>query len=62
MSGDKFKVALNMERESKIKFAFHQDIIRMSDEKLMVKGKIIGTALNPKGRPAIPDELSKLLG
>lgn len=61
MSGDKFKVNLNMERESKIKFAFHQNIIRLADEKIMVKGKIIGTALNPKGRPAIPDELNKLL-
>ena len=62
ISGDKFQVGINMERESKIKFAFHQDIIRHADEKLMVKGKIIGTALNPKGRPAIPDELNKLLG
>jgi len=62
MSGDKFRVDLNMERESKIKFAFYQDIIRLADEKLMVKGKIIGTALNPKGRPAIPDELNRLLG
>jgi len=62
MSGDKFRVGLNMERESRIKFAFHQDIIRLTDDKLMVKGKIIGTALNPKGRPAIPDELDKLLG
>jgi len=61
MSGDKFQVGLNMERESKIKFAFHQDIIRLADEKIMVKGKIIGTALNPKGRPTIPDELNKLL-
>jgi len=61
MSGDKFQVGLNMERESKIKFAFHQDIIRLVDEKIMVKGKIIGTALNQKGRPAIPDELNKLL-
>ena len=61
MSGDKFRVGVNMERESKIKFAFHQDIIRLADEKLMVKGKIIGTALNPNGRPAIPDELNRLL-
>lgn len=62
MSGDKFRVGLNMERESRIKFAFHQDIIRLADEKIMVRGKIIGTALNPNGRPAIPDELDKLLG
>lgn len=62
MSGDKFRVGLNMERESKIKFAFHQDIIRLVDEKIMVKGKIIGTALNPNGRPKIPAELDQLLG
>ncbi|MDH5446074.1 MAG: acyl-CoA thioesterase [Gammaproteobacteria bacterium] len=62
MSGDKFKVGLNMERESKIKFAFHQDIIRLADEKVMVKGKIVGTALNPNGRPKIPEELNSLLG
>lgn len=62
MSGDKFLVGLNLQRESKIRFAFHQDIIRLVDKKLMVKGKIIGTALNSKGRPAIPEELNKLLG
>jgi len=62
MSGDKFRVRLNMERESKIKFAFHQDIIRLSDEKVMVKAKVIGTALNTRGRPEIPAELGKLLG
>ncbi|MDH5437203.1 MAG: acyl-CoA thioesterase [Gammaproteobacteria bacterium] len=61
MSGDKFRVELNMERESKIKFAFHQDIIRIADDKVMVKGKIIGTALNTRGRPEIPAELGKLL-
>lgn len=62
MSGDRFRVGLNMERESRIKFAFHQDIIRLSDEKLMVRGKIIGTALNPNGRPKIPTELDQHLG
>ncbi len=61
MSGDRFIVGLTMQRESRIKFAFHQDIIRLTDDKIMVKGKIIGTALNPKGRPAIPAELDKLL-
>ena len=62
MSGDKFRVGLNMVRESKIKFAFHQDIIRQSDNRVMVKGKIIGTALSPTGRPKIPPELDSLLG
>ncbi len=61
ISGDKFRVDLKMERESRIKFAFYQDIVRLSDEKTMVKGKIIGTALNTRGRPEIPDELNRLL-
>jgi len=60
-SGDKFRVALTLQRESKIRFVFHQDIIRLADEKIMVKGKIIGTALNSKGRPAIPMEIEKLM-
>ena len=59
MSGDKFRDRLIMQRESRIKFAYHQDIIRLADERFMVKGKLIGTALNPNDCPAIPDELSK---
>ncbi len=60
-SGDKFIVALNFKRESRLKFAFYQDIYRLPDEKLIMKAKVIGTALNQKGRPEIPVELDKLL-
>lgn len=60
-SGDKFIVGLNMVKESKVKFAFYQDIFRVSDMKPVLKGKIIGTALNEKGRPKIPEELDRVL-
>ena len=60
-SNDKFFVALNMQRESRIKIAFNQDIYRLPDKKLILRGKTIGTALNQKGRPSIPDEIQKVI-
>ncbi|MDD4178978.1 MAG: acyl-CoA thioesterase [Candidatus Margulisbacteria bacterium] len=59
-SGDKFYVTLKMELEGKIRFVFYQDIYRAADNKLVLKGKIIGTALSPSGRPFLPDELKAL--
>lgn len=58
-TGDDFVVALNMKRESKLKFAFYQDIFRLPDNTPILNAKIIGTALNPHGRPEIPAELEK---
>lgn len=60
LSGDDFHVTVEMERESKIKFAFKQSIIRSADNKLMLSGRIIGTALAENGRPKIPDVLEGL--
>ncbi len=58
-SGDKFKVSINLVRDSRVKFAFQQDIHRLPDEKLILKARIIGTAVNAKGRPEIPEQLDK---
>ncbi len=60
-SGDRFVVCLNPSRESRLKFAFYQDIFREKDNKLILKAKIIATALNQRGRPEIPEELEVLL-
>jgi acyl-CoA thioester hydrolase len=60
-SGDRFSVCLNMVRESPLKFAFYQDILRLPDRKPIVKAKITGTALNEQGRPEIPPELDGLM-
>ena len=60
-SGDRFWVGLSITRESRIKFAFNQDIYRLPDNKLILKAKIIGTALNSRGRPELPEELDRVL-
>ena len=59
-SGDKFVVGLNPERISRIRVGFLQDIYRLPDHKPIVKAKVIGTALNERGRPYLPKELEGL--
>jgi acyl-CoA thioester hydrolase len=59
--GDRFEVCVSMVRESPLKFAFQQEILRLPDRKLVVKAKVIGTALNGRGRPEIPAELDRLM-
>ncbi len=60
-SGDNFIVTVNFVKESRIKFAFLQNIYRLADEKLVLKGKVIGVALNAQGRPFVPEEFQGLL-
>lgn len=59
-SGDRFVVALNIERVSPLRLAFLQDIYRASDMKLCVSARVVGTGINRKGRPQIPEGLQKL--
>ena len=59
-SGDKFWIGLNVQRASKVRFEFLQDIYRTSDDKLILNGKIIGTSLNERGRPTVPDMLETM--
>ncbi len=61
-SGDKFISALRMERISPLRFGFVQHIYRIPDNKLMIKALVIGTAVNQKGRPELPEELIKVWG
>jgi acyl-CoA thioester hydrolase len=60
-SGDRFIVGLNLVRESRVKFAFQQDIFRLPDNKTILNARIIGTAVNAKGRPEIPEQLDKFI-
>ena len=60
-SGDTFWIGVNMVQASRIKLDFLQDIYRSSDDKLIMKAKITGTAMNERGRPMIPEVLTKLL-
>ena len=59
-SGDRFVVRLNLERESRLRFAFLQEIYRLPDECLVLQAKAIGTGI-VQGRPALPQELQALL-
>jgi len=59
-SGEIFWVGTNIQQASKVRFEFLQDIYRSTDDKLIVKGKIIGTAVNERGRPFVPDDIASL--
>lgn len=59
-SNDRFIVRSNIQRVSKLRFEFSQDIFRTSDQTLMLQAKIIGTSLNQRGRPFVLHELSQL--
>ena len=59
-SGDKFYVTASMERVSKLRFGFSQDIFRTPDNKPILRAKVIGTSLNAEGKPKYFKELEEL--
>ena len=61
-SGDEFTSVLKMERLSPLRFGFVQYIYRIPDNKLVIKALVVGTAINQRGRPELPDELIKVWG
>lgn len=60
-SGDRFQIRIRLERVSPLRFAFLQDIYRQPEDGLILKARIVGTVLSPKGRPQFPEEIAKLL-
>jgi acyl-CoA thioester hydrolase len=60
-SGDRFIVGTNIERVSRLRLGFQQDIYRLPDEKPVLKAKVIGTAVDVKGKPTLPKELDAIL-
>ncbi len=58
-SGDRFVVKLRVEHEG-IKYIFHQDIFRLPDNKVCLKGIITSTSL-VNGRLAVSDEIVKAI-
>lgn len=61
-SGDHFEVRVSVERVSKVKFGFRQEVIRLSDGKVALQALVIGTALNERGRPFILPEIEAMMG
>ncbi|MBB1334735.1 acyl-CoA thioesterase [Pseudoalteromonas sp. SG43-7] len=60
MPGDEFYVAVEPERISRLKFGFRQTVVRKHDEKVMLKALVIGTAVNERGRPFLPEQVDLL--
>jgi acyl-CoA thioester hydrolase len=60
-SSDQFYVGLSLERVSRLRFGFLQDIYRLPDEKPILRARITGTSLNEAGKPFLPLELEKLI-
>ncbi len=59
-SGDKFYVTASMERISKLRFGFAQNIFRLADDKPILKAKVIGTSLTAEGQPKYFEDLERL--
>ncbi len=59
-SGDIFISKLNMAQEGNLKMIFNQDIYRKTDDKLMLRAKIIAVVLK-NGRPIKPDMFTNKL-
>lgn len=59
-SSDKFYVTATLERVSKLRFGFMQDIFRLPDDKPILRAKVIGTSLNAEGKPKYFEELEGL--
>ncbi|PAJ72402.1 4-hydroxybenzoyl-CoA thioesterase [Pseudoalteromonas sp. NBT06-2] len=58
--GDEFYVEIVPERISKVKFGFRQKIVRLKDEKVAIDALVIGTSLNERGRPFLPDYIDSV--
>ena len=61
VSRDKFKIEVSAEKEGNLKVVFHQDIIRLSDNKAILSAKVIGVAIK-NGRPVAPDTIPQIEG
>jgi acyl-CoA thioester hydrolase len=59
-SMDKFIVTVDIQREGNVRLAFIQKILRIPDNKLIVKGKVTGVATK-NGKPVAPGKLIELL-
>ena len=57
--GTAFYVTVELQKISRIKYLFVQNIHRSKDDQVMLQAKTVGVALNEKGRPTQYDDLEK---
>ena len=61
MSGDEFVVKIGIEREGRLRLVFNQQIVRKSDNQIMLNARIIAACIH-KGRPVEPLFIFEALG
>jgi acyl-CoA thioester hydrolase len=59
-SRDRFLVKLSVRREGNVRLIFEQEIVRLPDEKLVVKAEVTGIA-SRNGRPVSPQPVIEML-
>jgi acyl-CoA thioester hydrolase len=59
VSRDQFRIEVYAEKEGNLKVVFHQNIIRLSDEKAILSAKVTGVAIK-NGRPVAPDTIPQI--
>lgn len=60
-SGDRFLVTVDLERVSPLRMAFVQHIYRLPDMEQIVRARTVGTGIDLRGRPAVPESIFMLL-
>ena len=59
-SGDRFSVSVLLERVTRLRFRFVQDVVRLPDGKHIARANVLGTAMKERGRPMLPPEIEVL--
>ncbi|TVQ25726.1 MAG: acyl-CoA thioesterase [Spirochaetaceae bacterium] len=58
-SGDRFWIGLDIERPTRLKLVFVQDVYRLPDDELIAQARITGAALSASGRPVPIESVSE---
>lgn len=59
-SGDRYWMGVNLEQEGRARIAFVQHLYRSDDDKLVFSARVIGAAMNERGRPFLPECFTQL--
>lgn len=62
VSGDHFSVSVKVNRTSRLRFQFVQEILRQDDQKLICTAIINGTVVDERNRPCMPPEIEAVFG
>lgn len=60
-AGDEFTVSVACSRPSPVRLQFTQNIVRPADRQQVLRARLTATAVNERGRPYFPEQLSGLL-